>query len=49
MLNLLQPIYQATAVYGHFGREDLDVNWEETDKAEDLRGAAGLRKVANGM
>jgi S-adenosylmethionine synthetase len=46
MLNLLQPIYQATAVYGHFGRDDLDVQWEKTDKAEDLREAAGLKKVA---
>jgi S-adenosylmethionine synthetase len=40
MLDLLRPIYQATAAYGHFGREDLDLSWEKTDKAEALRGAA---------
>lgn len=33
MLNLLQPIYRPTASYGHFGREDLHVSWEKTDKA----------------
>jgi S-adenosylmethionine synthetase len=33
MLHLLRPIYQATASYGHFGRDDLDVPWEKTDKA----------------
>jgi len=42
MLNLLQPIYAATAAYGHFGREDINVPWEQTDKAEALRSAAGL-------
>jgi S-adenosylmethionine synthetase len=42
MLNLLQPIYRATAAYGHFGREDINVPWEATDKAEALRAAAGL-------
>lgn len=42
MLNLKQPIYQPTASYGHFGRDDLDVQWEKTDKAETLRSAAGL-------
>lgn len=42
MLNLLQPIYHQTASYGHFGREDLDVQWEKTDKADMLRDAAGL-------
>lgn len=41
MLNLLQPIYRATASYGHFGRDDLDVSWERTDKADVLRKAAG--------
>jgi S-adenosylmethionine synthetase len=40
MLDLLRPIYQQTAAYGHFGREDLDVSWEKTDKAEALAGAA---------
>ncbi len=42
MLNLLQPIYKQTAAYGHFGREDINVPWEATDKAEALRAAAGL-------
>jgi S-adenosylmethionine synthetase len=39
MLDLLRPIYLPTAAYGHFGREDLDLSWEKTDKAEALRGA----------
>ena len=39
MLDLLRPIYLPTAAYGHFGREDIDFTWEETDKAEALRGA----------
>lgn len=34
MLDLLQPIYQQTAAYGHFGRNDIDLPWEKTDKAE---------------
>jgi S-adenosylmethionine synthetase len=42
MLNLLQPIYRQTAAYGHLGREDINVPWESTDKAEALRAAAGL-------
>jgi S-adenosylmethionine synthetase len=42
MLELLQPIYQPTAAYGHFGREDASFTWEKTDKAEALRDAAGL-------
>jgi S-adenosylmethionine synthetase len=42
MLDLLRPRYQATAAYGHFGREDLDLPWERTDKAIDLAAAAGL-------
>jgi len=37
MLDLLRPIYQKTAAYGHFGREDADLSWERTDKAELLR------------
>ncbi|HEX9481664.1 MAG TPA: methionine adenosyltransferase [Solirubrobacteraceae bacterium] len=41
-LNLHRPIYQKTAAYGHFGREDHDFTWERTDKAELLRAAAGL-------
>lgn len=39
-LNLRRPIYKQVAAYGHFGREDLDVPWERTDKAEALRKAA---------
>ena len=41
-LNLRRPIYQATAAYGHFGRNDIDAPWEVTDKAELLRKEAGL-------
>ena len=41
-LNLLRPIYQATAAYGHFGRELDDFTWERTDKAEMLKSDAGL-------
>ncbi|TAK79115.1 MAG: methionine adenosyltransferase [Gammaproteobacteria bacterium] len=43
MLDLLKPIYQPTASYGHFGRDDLDVHWEKTDKAEALRKEAGIK------
>ncbi len=39
MLDLLRPIYQPTAAYGHFGREDINVSWEKTDKADALAGA----------
>ena len=41
-LDLLRPIYAQTAAYGHFGRPDLDLPWERTDRADDLRAAAGL-------
>jgi len=41
-LDLLKPIYQQTAAYGHFGREDIEFSWEKTDKAELLRSEAGL-------
>ena len=41
-LNLRRPIYRQVANYGHFGRDDLDLPWERTDKAEQLRQAAGL-------
>ena len=41
-LDLHRPIYQKTAAYGHFGREDHDFTWEKTDKADLLRDAAGL-------
>ena len=37
MLDLRRPIYQQTAAYGHFGRTDLDLPWEKTDKAEALK------------
>jgi S-adenosylmethionine synthetase len=40
MLDLLRPIYKQTAAYGHFGREDIELSWERTDKAEALAGAA---------
>ncbi len=40
MLDLLRPIYRPTAAYGHFGRDDIDLSWEKTDKADVLRGAA---------
>lgn len=39
MLDLIQPIYKATAAYGHFGREDIDLTWERTDKADALKAA----------
>ncbi len=39
MLDLLRPIYRPTAAYGHFGREDIDLSWEKTDKAKSLAGA----------
>jgi S-adenosylmethionine synthetase len=42
MLNLLHPIYRKTAAYGHFGREEPEFTWEQTDKAPALRAAAGL-------
>ncbi len=41
-LDLHRPIYQKTAAYGHFGRDDADFTWEQTDEAEALRDAAGL-------
>lgn len=46
-LDLLRPIYRPVSVYGHFGRDDLDLPWERTNIAEALREAAGLKsKVA---
>jgi S-adenosylmethionine synthetase len=42
MLDLLRPIYQQTASYGHLGRDDIDLPWERTDKAEMLRDGAGV-------
>src|SRR4051795_5862043 len=46
-LDLHRPIYQKTAAYGHFGREDADFTWERTDKAEALADAAGLGAPAS--
>ena len=43
MLDLLRPIYEKTAAYGHFGREEPEFTWERTDKAAALRAAAGLQ------
>ena len=45
-LDLRRPIYRPTAAYGHFGRSDLDLPWERTDRAAALRDAAGLAGVA---
>lgn len=42
MLDLLKPIYRQTASYGHFGREDINISWEKTDKADTLRADANL-------
>jgi len=42
MLDLLRPIYTRTASYGHFGRDEPDFTWEVTDKAAELKAAAGL-------
>ena len=41
-LNLRRPIYRQSAAYGHFGRTDIELPWEKTDKAEQLRADAGL-------
>jgi len=40
MLDLIRPIYKPTAAYGAFGRQDIDLSWERTDRADALRGAA---------
>ena len=45
MLNLLHPIYLPTAAYGHFGRTEESFTWEHTDKAQELREAAGLNST----
>ena len=42
MLDLLRPIYEKTAAYGHFGREEPEFSWEKTDKAAALKELAGL-------
>ena len=41
-LDLRRPIYKQSAAYGHFGRDDIDLPWENTDKADTLRQEAGL-------
>jgi S-adenosylmethionine synthetase len=46
MLDLLKPVYQQTAAYGHFGRTEKGFTWERTDKAAALRAAAGTRAGA---
>jgi S-adenosylmethionine synthetase len=48
-LDLHRPIYQKTAAYGHFGREDRDFTWEKTDKAQTLREAAGLAERSEAL
>ena len=45
-LNLQRPIFRKTAAYGHFGRNDSDFTWEQTDKADLLRNAAGIAAIA---
>jgi S-adenosylmethionine synthetase len=42
MLDLQRPVYRKTAAYGHFGREEPEFTWEQTDKAASLRSSAGL-------
>ncbi len=46
MLNLLRPIYEKTAAYGHFGRDEPEFTWENTDKALTLAAEAGIKKGA---
>jgi S-adenosylmethionine synthetase len=46
MLDLVRPIYRATAAYGHFGREEPNFTWERTDKAAALADAAGIKQTA---
>ena len=45
-LDLLRPIYEKTAAYGHFGRAEPEFSWERADRAEALRSAAGLKGAA---
>jgi len=45
-LNLLRPIYSKTTNYGHFGKNDPEITWEKTDKADALRKAVGQPKSA---
>ena len=46
MLDLLRPIYEKTASYGHFGRDEPEFTWEATDKAQALADAAGIKMAA---
>ena len=46
MLDLLRPIYEKTAAYGHFGRAEPEFTWEATDKAEALKAEAGVKQTA---
>jgi S-adenosylmethionine synthetase len=46
MLDLLRPIYEKTAAYGHFGREEPEFTWEKTDKAKALAAEAGIKQPA---
>jgi S-adenosylmethionine synthetase len=46
-LGLRRPIYRQTAAYGHFGRDDIELPWEDTSRAAQLREAAGLREPAH--
>jgi len=46
MLDLLRPIYEKTAAYGHFGRDEPEFNWENLDKVEALKADAGLKQTA---
>jgi S-adenosylmethionine synthetase len=45
-LDLRKPIYRKLAAYGHFGRDDLDLTWERTNKAEQLKAAAAVKLAA---
>ena len=47
MLDLLRPIYEKTAAYGHFGRDEPEFSWEKTDKAAALRAGAGLARTGS--
>ncbi len=46
MLDLLRPIYEKTAAYGHFGRDEPEFSWESLDKVEFLKSEAGIKKAA---
>ena len=48
-LDLRKPIYRQTAAYGHFGRDDLDLPWEKTDKAATLRREAFVEEASQGQ